>query len=214
MKAGVTGHSGGLGQAIANRLARDGYEIVGFSLDNGYDIATDDGVLQIVSEAVGCDLFVNCAHDRQHHGVGQVTLLLRLFHEWQDQEKHIISIGSNAPDYVSRTSTPIASKYRAAKTALDAANLEISTMGKPCRASIVRPNWLNSVAATEREQRIGVTLPKLECEEVADVVAMIASQGPSVTISSITLTRTVRRVVPAPASEVEAKPKKWWKGRS
>ena len=208
MKAAVTGHSGGLGKAIADRLARDGYEIVGFSLDNGYDISTEDGVQRIVSEALSCDLFVNCAHDRKHQGIGQANILIRLFHEWQNEEKHVISIGSNAPDYTSQGSAPIASKYRAAKTALDAANLEISTMGKPCRASIVRPNWINSLAATEREQWTGVRLPKLECEDVADIVAMIAAQGPSITISSITLTRTIHR---SDGGDRAAEPKKWWK---
>jgi NADP-dependent 3-hydroxy acid dehydrogenase YdfG len=150
-------------------------------------------------------LFVNCAHDRMHHGIAQVNILIALFHEWQNEEKHIISIGSNAPDYNSHASAPIASRYRASKTALDAANLEVSTMHKPCRTTIVRPNWLNSAAATEREKHLGYTLPKLECEEVADIVAMIASQGPSITISSITLTRTVHR------GKGSEKPQKWWK---
>ena len=45
MKAAVTGHTGGLGKAIAERLARDGHEIRGFSLEDGYDIRTLQALL-------------------------------------------------------------------------------------------------------------------------------------------------------------------------
>jgi NADP-dependent 3-hydroxy acid dehydrogenase YdfG len=202
MKAAVTGHSGGLGKAIADRLARDGHQIVGFSLDNGYDLSTEDGFRKIVTEALDCDLFVNCAHDRAHQGVGQTSILIKLFHHWQNEPKHIISIGSNAPDYYT-IGAPIATKYRAAKTALDAASLDLTVAGKRCRVSIVRPSWLNSLAATEREQA-GVRLDKLEYEEVADIVAMIVNLGPKITISSITLART-------PGPESFKKHKKWWR---
>lgn len=207
MKAAVTGHSGGLGKAIADRLARDGHQIVGFSLDNGYDISTQDGFRRVVDEALDCDIFVNCAHDRMHQGIGQVNVLIKLFHHWQNEEKHIISIGSNAPDFCSRELVPVVSKYRAAKTALDAANLEITTMGKPCRVSIVRPNWINGQAAAEREKKTGLKLDKLECDEVADIVGMIVDQGPRITISSITLARTIQ------AKEKAKKLRKWWRRR-
>ena len=210
MKAAVTGHSGGLGKAIADRLARDGHQIVGFSLDNGYEISTDEGFRRIVTEALDCDVFVNCAHDRMHQGIAQVNILVKLFYHWQNEEKHIISIGSNAPDYCSPGFVPVASKYRAAKTALDAANLELNSMGKPCRVSIVRPNWINSVASKEKEEKTGVKFPKLEYDEVADIVAMIIDLGPKITIPSITLTRTIQR------SERPKKSKfrKWWRRKS
>lgn len=218
MKAAVTGHSGGLGKAIAERLARAGHQIAGFSLDNGYDISTPDGFRQVVTEALDCDVFVNCAHDQKHHSIAQVNILTKLFYHWQNEEKHIISIGSNAPDNFFSQSVPFAARYRASKAALDAATLEITSMGKPCRVSIVRPNWINSEAATKREQDAGVTLAKLEYEEVADVVAMIVDQGPKITITSITLTRTARRsdapdraaISPQPATP--PKPDKpWWR---
>lgn len=208
MKCAVTGHSGGLGKAIADRLARDGHGIVGFSLDNGYDLATPDGFRRIVDEALDCDVFVNCAHDRKEHGIGQTHILVRLFHHWQNEEKHIISIGSNAPDFYGRSFVPLASRYRAAKTALDAATVEINSLGKPCRVSIVRPNWISGAAATQREQDSGHQIPKLECEEVADIVAMIVDQGPKVTIQSVTLTRTVHR------SEAPKQSGKSWRRRA
>jgi NAD(P)-dependent dehydrogenase (short-subunit alcohol dehydrogenase family) len=207
MKVAVTGHSGGLGKAIADRLARDGHEIVGFSLDNGYDLSTPDGFRRIVNEALECDVFVNCAHDRKEQGIGQTNILIKLFNHWQKEEKHIISIGSNAPDVFARAFDARASKYRAAKSALDAAHLQISSLWQPCRVSIVRPNWINSQAAADAEAKTGVTLAKLEYEEVADVVAMIVDMGPEVTIQSITLTRTFQR------GQGQSRLKKWLRRR-
>lgn len=201
MKIAVTGHSDGLGKAIADRLTRDGHEIVGFSLDNGYNISKEEDFRRIISESIDCDSFVNCAHDRERNNIEQVQLLLAMFHRWQDEEKHIICVGSNAPDTYGLPVGEEALKYRAAKAALDAATLEINSRGKPCRVTIVRPGWIDSKAVTSEEERLGVKFPKLERDEVADIVAMIVELGARVTITSITLKRTLR------ASKQR---KEWW----
>lgn len=205
MKVAVTGHSEGLGKAIAARISRDGHEIRGFSLDNGYDISTEDGFRRVVNEALDCDAFVNCAHDRKHHGFGQTAILAKLFYHWQDQKKHIVNIGSDAPDRRSLEMVPFAARYRAAKTALDAACVEISSMGKPCRVSLVRPAWLDSEAAAQQEQVTGVKLDKLDYDEVADLVAMVLEMGPRITIHSITLARTIG------SSQVQENTRTWWR---
>jgi NAD(P)-dependent dehydrogenase (short-subunit alcohol dehydrogenase family) len=209
MRTAVTGHSGGLGKVIADRLAKDGHEIVGFSLDNGYDLSTDEGFRKIVVEALDCDVFVNCAHDRKYHGVGQTAILVKLFYHWQDQEKHIITIGSDAPDHYSHAFVPFASRYRAAKSALDAACLEIQSLRKPCRVSMVRPGWLNSELAKQQEKDTGVKIDTLEYHEVADIVASIVNIGPEITIQSVTLARTVRRSE-EPDKREPGKPRSWW----
>jgi short-subunit dehydrogenase len=206
MKAAVTGHSGGLGKAIADRLARDGHEIRGFSLEDGYDISTPDGFRRIVTEALDCDVFVNCAHDRKNHGIGQVNVLCKLFYHWQNEEKHIVNIGSNAPDVYNREVLPLASRYRASKAALDAAVVELNQMRKACRVSLVRPNWIDSAASAEREKDTGFTLLKLNGDEVADVVSKIIEWGPRVTIQSITLARSV----PKPPKPTQVNRLKRW----
>jgi NADP-dependent 3-hydroxy acid dehydrogenase YdfG len=208
MKAGITGHTMGLGLAIAERLAGDGHEVRGFALETGHDVSTPEGIARIVDEALDCDLFVNCAHDRRNHGIGQVGILTNLFFHWQDEEKHIINIGSNAPDNFTRQLVPGAARYRAAKTALDAAVLEINQLWKPCRVSLVRPNWMAGEAADRFEEYHGTKLPKLTLEEMADVVSRIVELGPAVTIQSITLTRTIRK----PEGEGQRR-RRWWRRR-
>lgn len=207
MKIGITGHTAGLGQSIADRLTLDGHEVAGFSLENGYDIRLNEDFPRILEECRDCEAFVNCAFDRSRNSMQQAGLLVYLFDAWQDQPRHIVNIGSCAPD--TYTHGPLAaSKYRAAKAGLDAMVLELSSLGKPCRVSIVRPNWIDGQAALAREQATGDTLPKLRAEEVADVVAMILEWGPDVTISSITLGRTRHRAPDRPVSRL-----KRWLGR-
>lgn len=205
MKTAITGHTAGLGKAIAERLQREGHEVKGFALENGYDVTSPEGVVRIVEEALDCDCFVNCAYDRRNHGNWQITMLTYLFHYWQDEEKHIVNIGSNAPDNFSRNAVPAAIRYRAAKTALDAAVVELNQLWKPCRVSLVRPNWMVGQAATEFEQHNGFKLAKLELEEVAEVVAKILELGPSITIQSITLTRSMK------AKKPEKPRRRWWR---
>lgn len=58
MRIGITGHTRGLGKAIATHLAS--HEIVGLSRSNGFDLATD--IDSVVEVALTCDLFFNNAH--------------------------------------------------------------------------------------------------------------------------------------------------------
>ena len=123
MKVAVTGHAGGLGKAISERLERDGHEIVGFSIENGYDISVEEDLRRIMLGSLECDVFVNCAHDRSRQSIQQTGLLTVIFHHWQDKFRHIINIGSNAPDSYTDGSLG-GSKYRAAKAALDSLVLD------------------------------------------------------------------------------------------
>ncbi len=203
MKIAVTGHAAGLGKAIAERLARDEHEIVGFSLENGFDFTTEDGFKKIVFGAVECDVFVNCAHDRDKHGMDQARLLASMFHHWQDQEKHIVSIGSEAPDRPTQGFHAGTSCYRAAKAALDVVATELNCKPGRCRVSTVRPGWIRSEIVEQLAKHTGRQIEDLlEYDEVADVVAMIIDNGPAITISSITLRRS---------TSASTKRAKWWR---
>ena len=209
MKVAVTGHSAGLGKAIADRFASDGHEIVGFSLDNGYDITDKEDFRRIVFGALDCDVFINCAHDREHQNIDQVFLLTMMFHHWKDQPKHIVSIGSIAPDVYWTDFDASSAKYRAAKAALDAATLEINSFNKPCRASVVRPDWIESRSSAKFQERTGDVLNTLDAADVVEIVAMVVYRGPEITFSSITMKRTAPAPEPRPEQPDKPKKKRW-----
>ena len=57
MKIAITGHTKGIGKAIAGLYYTD--EVVGFSRSNGYDISVEESISRIVAESIECDIFVN-----------------------------------------------------------------------------------------------------------------------------------------------------------
>ena len=91
MKIAITGHTSGIGLAIANKLQQD-HEIIGLSRSNGYGI---DDSTNIFDAASDCDVFINNAYSEY-----QQALLLQLFYsEWKDTRKQIINIGSVVTNY-------------------------------------------------------------------------------------------------------------------
>ena len=72
MKCVITGHTSGTGKALYNYFQQLGWNVVGMSRSNGYDISKDQD--KIVQDAKDCDLFVNNAS----YGTAQLGLLKRL----------------------------------------------------------------------------------------------------------------------------------------
>lgn len=72
MKCVITGHTSGTGQALYNYFQQLGWNVVGMSRSNGYDITKDQD--KIVQDAQDCDLFINNAS----YGTSQLDLLTRL----------------------------------------------------------------------------------------------------------------------------------------
>jgi hypothetical protein len=89
MKCVVTGHTSGIGKAIYNHFLSKGWEVIGMSRTNGYDIVSDQD--RIVAKSGGFDIFVNCAYA----GNAQLELLDKL-HNKVDK---IIVVGSVAADF-------------------------------------------------------------------------------------------------------------------
>lgn len=92
MKIAITGHTRGIGKAIADVFSDQGHEIIGLSRSNGYDIINTQ---MIVDAAKDCDVFINNAY----HEYEQEKLLKALNIEWKGTEKTIVSIGSIVTDY-------------------------------------------------------------------------------------------------------------------
>jgi len=94
MKIAITGHKHGLGAAlydkftIYNRSA--GHEVVGYDIEDGYDIGNRSTIGKLVYNTKDADIFVNNAY----HETGQTELLKYLLKSWHQQKKIIVHIGT------------------------------------------------------------------------------------------------------------------------
>lgn len=62
MRAVITGHTSGLGKAVAEQLAALNVEVVGASRSNGFDLWTQQHLVIDLLRKVKPDLFINNAH--------------------------------------------------------------------------------------------------------------------------------------------------------
>jgi len=159
MKIGITGHSRGLGSALAKKLFTDN-QIVGFSRSNGYNIAH---VHDIIKDALDCDMFINNAYNNYC----QSDLLLYLFRLWQDDpNKTIISIGSTATAYP-RIETEIDNlpwPYRDHKIALERLFRHLVKQTHRCRMLLVTPGAMDTDMIAHHS---GIKMP---ADQVADII--------------------------------------------
>lgn len=84
----ITGHTKGIGLALAKKFESQGYDIIGLSRSNGYDISVDQD--RIIEQSKDADIFINNAH----HLTGQIELLKSITDQWQGTDKLIINLSS------------------------------------------------------------------------------------------------------------------------
>jgi nucleoside-diphosphate-sugar epimerase len=87
MKIAITGHSAGIGQALANLFEDNGHEVIGLSRRNGYNIRSLPKVAGMIES---CDVFINNAQV----GFAQTELLFEVWRRWQGQGKTIVNIST------------------------------------------------------------------------------------------------------------------------
>lgn len=79
----ITGHSAGIGLALARIYQDKGHDIIGLSRRNGYNIKS---IPKIINQVKDCDIFFNNAQS----GFAQTELLFALYKEWQGKENKLI----------------------------------------------------------------------------------------------------------------------------
>jgi hypothetical protein len=87
VRIAITGHSAGIGEALAKIYADKGHEIIGLSRRNGYNIRSTPKVAAMIEP---CDMFINNAQV----GFAQTELLFDVWNRWQGQNKTIMVISS------------------------------------------------------------------------------------------------------------------------
>ena len=91
MKIAITGHSAGIGQALAKIYLEQGHEVVGLSRRNGYNIRSLPKVASMIEP---CDMFINNAQV----GYAQTELLFDVWRRWRGQQKYIVNVGTQMTD--------------------------------------------------------------------------------------------------------------------
>ena len=133
MKIAITGHSAGIGKALAAEYARDGHEIVGLSKRDGNNIRNVPKIADMIEP---CDVFINNAQA----GYSQTELLYEVANRWQGTKKHIIVISSILAQI---PICPIPgldmNQYRVQKVALEEAARQIRWLKLGINIAIVRP---------------------------------------------------------------------------
>lgn len=177
MKVAITGHTSGIGLAIARAFRARGDEVVGLSRSTGYDLSERRD--EVVKAAASCDIFVNNRH--QYNDDTQLQLLFRVADAWNGRDKTIINLGSRAGEcYLLGRLDP----YAVYKHALDAACQQLFNLpDQRPRVVNIRPGWVDTDSVTGRQ------VPKLSPDDVANVVMWVVNQPSHVYISSVTMAR-------------------------
>jgi nucleoside-diphosphate-sugar epimerase len=133
MKIAITGHTAGIGQALAKQYANHGHDIVGLSKREGHNIRVIPKIADLIEP---CDIFINNAQD----GYAQTELLFEMAQRWTKTRKHIIVISTMM------TQSPVSTldgldmdQYRIQKMALEQAVQQIRHRHLCIKTTIVRP---------------------------------------------------------------------------
>jgi NADP-dependent 3-hydroxy acid dehydrogenase YdfG len=133
MKIAITGHTAGIGQALADEYMLDGNDVIGLSQREGNNIRN---VPKICDQIEPCDVFVNNAQA----GYAQTELLFEMAQRWQGTKKHIIVISTMM------TQAPVScmpglemDHYRLQKIALEEAVRQIRHRRLGIKITVVRP---------------------------------------------------------------------------
>jgi|688.fasta_scaffold49862_7 nucleoside-diphosphate-sugar epimerase len=140
MKIAITGHTKGIGKALADAYQRRGHEIVGLSRTKGYNIYS---ILKCADLIESCDMFINNAQA----GFAQTELLFEIAKRWQDTHKHIVNISSvitqrYSSNYAGFEEVPLyeVELYRVQKVALEEAVIRIRNTRTNLKLTLVRPS--------------------------------------------------------------------------
>ena len=133
MKIAITGHTAGIGKALADEYVLDGHEIVGLSKREGNNIRNTP---KICDQITPCDVFVNNAQA----GYSQTELLFEMADRWAGTNKHIIVISTMmSQDPVSVLPGLTMDQYRVQKIALEESVKQIRYRRVGVKITLVRP---------------------------------------------------------------------------
>lgn len=186
MKVAITGHTRGIGKAIADKFKSKGYEIVGLSRSNGYDLSNEEQKEKALNEILGCDIFINNAFVsfRDPSYIASYTpieLLFRVHKLWMGKyNKKIVVIGSWASNLF-KLDYEYAG-YQVHKYALEKACWQLSMETLHPKIFLLKPGRVDTAMSINRAG------PKMDPSDVANIVEYVLDSEPNHYIREITFT--------------------------
>jgi nucleoside-diphosphate-sugar epimerase len=133
VRIAITGHTAGIGKALAETYSNRGHEIVGLSQRDGNDIRNTRTIADLIDS---CDMFINNAQV----GYAQTELLFEMASRWANTKKTIMIISTMmTQDPVSVLPGLDMDHYRIQKVALEQAVHQIRNRRQGPYMIIVRP---------------------------------------------------------------------------
>ncbi len=174
MKIAITGHTKGIGKAIADLYYTD--EVVGFSRSNGFDLSVDSTVDAIVEQCISCNVFVNNAYS----GTKQVDLFEKVFAQWRnDSTKTIVNINSktiyNGPNLRQYT----LDKKLLRSTAVKA----IRDIDRKCRIININPGYVKTSMTKDVQHKYNMLSP----EQLASMIKWCLDQPLGIEVGELSV---------------------------
>jgi NAD(P)-dependent dehydrogenase (short-subunit alcohol dehydrogenase family) len=173
MKIAITGHTKGIGKAVADLYYTD--EVVGFSRSNGYDITHPGNVSRIIAESADCDIFVNNAY----YDFVQCDLLEGIFKHWRDDPtKTIVNIISRA-----RYGLGKAKFYGQTKMELYSKAKTMMFSDKRCRIININPGYVETDMTSNVHGEYNMLTP----EQLAKMIKWCLDQPQGVEVGELSV---------------------------
>lgn len=175
MKIAITGHTAGIGRALANCYINRGHEIIGLSKRDGHNIRAISKIADLIES---CDMWVNNAQA----AFAQTELLFEIVQRWRGTKKHIMVIStmmtqqptSPFPDFSM-------DQYRVQKLALEESIRQIRHRNPGIQLTLVRPGNI----ATSSDKTVP---PAADVDHWAETLIKIFElAGPNLIIPEISL---------------------------
>ena len=184
-KIAIIGHTKGIGKAITKLYKKKGYEVVGLSRSNGYDIENNqEGIIEKIRD---CHLIVVNAYG----GRGQFELLKRIYGFFHNKHKKVAVITSTSGTPQGKDEGNISADYgwycwHKENLIRYISELQEELFNKPLSVYDVCPD----VVDTDMIKGMWEDLPKLKADEVADAVRYCFES--SFNINKIVIQKNVR----------------------
>lgn len=177
MKIAITGHSKGIGKAIAEHYSD--HTVLGFSRSNGYDITNNADTNNIVRESIDADVFVNNAYS----GLSQLDLFEKIYTRWRGcEDKTIVNV-------VSRTiyNPPNKKEYTLHKKTFRKRLVEVMMdPDKRCRIININPGYVSTDMTASVQDQFKMMSPA----QIAEIVDWCLQQPQHIEIGEISMWTT------------------------